>query len=146
MLPPESDGWLLAARGAAGVACAVVKLRLENLPPSLPPSLAPQRETLVRCLEAMNRALPLREVWLFGSHARGEARPDSDVDLCLVAEGAERQLAAAQTLRRTMWEIEDKPAFTLVPIAPQRLAEKKAIDDHFFGSVLQEGILLAAEN
>ena len=119
-----------------------VKLHLENIPPSL----APQRETLARCLEAMNRALPLREVWLFGSHARGDARPDSDVDLCLVAEGAERQLAAAQRFRRAIWEIEDKPDFTLVPIAPQRLAEKKAIDDHFFGTVLQEGILLAAEN
>jgi predicted nucleotidyltransferase len=118
----------------------------ETAPRKSAPSLPPQRETLARCLEAMNRALPLREVWLFGSHARGEARPDSDVDLCLVAEGAERQLAAAQTLRRAMWEIEDKPAFTLVPIAPQRLAEKKAIDDHFFGSVLQEGILLPAEN
>ena len=119
-----------------------VKLHLENIPPSL----APQRETLARCLEAMNRALPLREVWLFGSHARGDARPDSDVDLCLMAEGAERQLAAAQQFRRAIWEIEDKPDFTLVPIAPQRLAEKKAIDDHFFGTVFQEGILLAAEH
>src|SRR6266571_2103623 len=92
-----------------------VKLLLENLPASL----APQRETLARCLEAMNRALPLREVWLFGSHARGEARPDSDVDLCLVAEGAERQLVAAQRFSEAMWEIEDKPSFTLVPIAPE---------------------------
>ena len=119
-----------------------MKLHLENIPPSL----APQRETLARCIEAMNRALPLREVWLFGSHARGDARPDSDVDLCLVADGVERQLQAAQAFRRAIWEIEDKPAFTLLPIAPQRLAEKKAIDDHFFGTVLQEGILLAAEN
>ena len=70
---------------------APMRLLLENLPPSL----APQRETLARCLNAMNGALPLRAVYLFGSHARGEARPDSDVDLCLVAEGAERQLAAA---------------------------------------------------
>lgn len=119
-----------------------MKLLLENLPPSL----APQRETLARCLEAMNRELPLREVWLFGSHARGEARADSDVDLCLVAEGAEEQIKAAQRFRKAMWDIEGKPDFTLVPIAPQRLAEKKAIDDHFFGTVLSEGVLLAAEN
>ena len=53
-----------------------MKLHLENLPPSL----AAQRETLAQCLEAMHAAHPLRQVILFGSHARGEARPDSDID------------------------------------------------------------------
>ena len=42
-----------------------MKLRLDNLPPGL----QSQRETLTRCLEAMNRALPVREVYLFGSSA-----------------------------------------------------------------------------
>ena len=119
-----------------------MKLLLENLPPSL----EPQRETLARCLEAMNRALPLREVWLFGSHARGDARPDSDVDLCLVAEGAERQLVAAQKFRMAMRPIMGKPSFTLVPIAPARLEEKKAIGDFFFGTILKEGVSIATQD
>jgi len=117
-----------------------MKLLLENLPPSL----RDQRETLARCLEAMDRALPLKAVYLFGSHARGEARPDSDVDLCLVAEGAERQLEAAQRCRAAISEIRPKPAFTLVPIAPRRLDEKRTSGDDFFKTVLQEGVLLAA--
>jgi predicted nucleotidyltransferase len=119
-----------------------VKLLLENLPPSL----APQRETLARCLEAMNRALPLREVWLFGSHARGDARPDSDVDLCLVADGAERQSEAVRRFSDAMWDIWPCPPFSLIPIAPQRLAEKRASGDFFYATVLREGVLLAAEN
>jgi hypothetical protein len=101
---------------------------------------------MAHCLEAMDRALPLREVWLFGSHARGDARPDSDVDLCLVADGAEKQLRAAQQFRRAMRPLTGKPSFTLVPIAPARLAEKKAIGDHFFATVLSEGVLLAAQD
>jgi len=119
-----------------------MKLLLENLPPSL----IPQRETLARCLKAMNRALPLREVWLFGSHARGDARPDSDVDLCLVAEGAERQLKASAKFSDAIWDVWPRPAFTLIPIAPQRLAEKRANHDHFFATVLKEGRLLATED
>ena len=119
-----------------------MKLLLENLPPSL----QNQRETLARCLEAMDRVMPLKAVYLFGSHARGEARPDSDVDLCLVAEGAERQLKAAQSFRRAMSDVWPRPSFTLVPIAPARLDEKKAIGDHFFYTVLKEGVLLASEN
>lgn len=118
-----------------------MKLLLENLPASL----QDQRETLAKCLEAMNRALPLRAVYLFGSHARGEARPDSDVDLCLIAEGATAQLKAAQKFREAIWDIWPKPPFTLIPIAPERLEEKKTVGDYFFGTVLAEGVLLAAQ-
>ena len=113
---------------------------------NLPASLAPQRETLARCLEAMNRVMPLRAVYLFGSHARGDARPDSDVDLCIVADGAAKQLEAAQSFRRGMRPIRPKPSFTLVPITPERLAEKQSIQDFFFETVLREGVRLAEEN
>ena len=119
-----------------------VKLRLENLPASL----APHRATLARCLEAMDRTLPLRAVFLFGSHARGEARPDSDVDLCLVAEGADRQLPAAQRFRHAIWDIRGKPSLTLVPISPRRLEEKQAARDFCFQTVLSEGVPLATED
>lgn len=119
-----------------------MKLLLDNLPASL----AAERRTLAACLEAMDAAMPLRAVYLFGSHARGEARPDSDVDLCLVADGAERQLQAAQQLRRAMRPLRGKPSFTLLPIAPARLAEKQATGDHFFRTVLNEGVLIAAQD
>ena len=113
---------------------------------NLPSSLANQRETLAKCLEAMDRVLPLKAVYLFGSHARGEARPDSDVDLCLVAEGAQQQLKAAQRFRAAIWDIRPKPAFTLMPIAPERLEEKKAIGDYFYRTILSEGVPLAAQD
>lgn len=112
----------------------------------LPFSLRDQQNSLTRCLEAMNAVMPLKAVYLFGSHARGDARPDSDVDLCLVADGAGAQLKAAQAFRRAMRPIRPKPAFTLVPIAPERLEEKKAVKDFFFATVLREGVLLATEN
>jgi hypothetical protein len=119
-----------------------VNLHLENLPPSL----VAQRETLAQCLAAMHAAHPLRQVILFGSHARGEARPDSDVDLCLVADGAEKQYDTATTWLRAIWNLRPKPSFTLIPVTPERLQEKQAIRDYFFQTVLKEGVLLAAEN
>ena len=120
-----------------------MKLLLGNLPVSL----RNHRDSLVRCLEAMNTVMPLKAVYLFGSHARGDARPDSDVDLCVVAEGATgAQLQAAQAFRRAMRPIRPKPAFTLVPIGPKRLEEKKVVKDFFFATVLREGVLLATEN
>jgi predicted nucleotidyltransferase len=119
-----------------------VKLLLDNLPQGL----QNQRQTLAQCLEAMDRAMALRAVYLFGSYARGEARPDSDVDLCIVADGAERQLEAAAKWRRAMRPVWPRPAFTLIPITPERLAEKQDRKDHFFHTIFKEGVLLAAEN
>ena len=119
-----------------------MKLLLDRLPASL----QDQRETLAKCLEAMNRVVPLTAVYLFGSHARGEARPDSDVDLCLVADGATEQLKTARKFREAIWEIWPCPAFTLIPITPQRLDEKRAVGDFFFATILNEGVQLAAQN
>ena len=129
-------------KGATPVTLRRVKLLFENLPTSL----EPHRESLRQCLEAMNRALPLRRVLLFGSHARGEAGPDSDVDLCLVADGAEKQVAAGTRCYTALWGIWPRPGLTLVPITPQRLAEKQAVDDHFFHSVIEEGVAIAAQD
>ena len=119
-----------------------MKLLLENLPASL----HDQRDTLARCLTAMDAALPIQQVILFGSHARGDARPDSDIDLCLIADGAGHQLEAARQWRTATWDIWPIPAFTLIPISPARLAEKKACGDHFFHTVLTEGVPLAAQD
>jgi predicted nucleotidyltransferase len=119
-----------------------MKLLLENMPAAL----QPHREALAKCIEGFNRARHVRAVYLFGSHARGEARADSDVDLCIVADGAEKQLEAARAFRKQIGDIYPCPALTLIPIAPARLEEKKAIGDFFFGTVLKEGILLATEN
>ena len=113
---------------------------LENLPPAL----RGHAEALRQCLEAFDRVMPLRAVYLFGSYARGEARPDSDVDLCLVSEGAERQFQAAARFRRAIRDVRPKPAFTLLPITPARLQEKRQRGDHFFSTILQEGVPLGS--
>jgi predicted nucleotidyltransferase len=117
-----------------------MKLLRENLPASL----EPQAEALARCLRAFGAACPVRAVYLFGSHARGEADAQSDVDLCLVVEGASDQMATAALLRRAIREVRPKPPLTLIPISPERLAEKRAAHDPFFATVLTQGVLLAS--
>jgi predicted nucleotidyltransferase len=119
-----------------------MRLMLEDLPPTLSNHV----DAIRRCIEAFNRVMPVEAVYFFGSHARGEARADSDVDLCVVSAGAERQFAAAAKLRHALWDVWPRPSFTLVPVSPERLSQKKADHDHFFRTILDEGIQVASAN
>ena len=94
----------------------------------------------------MDAVLPLRQVIRFGSHTRGDARPDRGVDLCLVADGSEKQCDTSTHWLHAVWNPRPKPSFTLIPITPTRLLEKEAGGDFFCKTMLNEGVLLAAEN
>ncbi len=48
----------------------------------------------------------LREVWLFGSEARREARPDSDLDLMVLLEGPVRLGRDLETIVRALYPVQ----------------------------------------
>jgi len=110
---------------------------------NLPTSLQEQRDVLYQVIEAMCQVCPLQRVILFGSHVRGEAGSDSDVDLCIVAEGAEEQVQTAIQFRRKLRDIRDRPALTLLPVSSRRWQEKQVIGDPFFQTIEREGKTLA---
>lgn len=113
---------------------------------NLPRTLADKQDALLACLRAFDRVHPVQEVILFGSHARGTAGPDSDVDLCVVAEGCEAQDRAAVDFRRAIGPVRGKPPLTLIPITPARLQEKRRLRDPFFETIFEEGIRLAEKD
>lgn len=113
---------------------------------NIPQVLRDPDKGLLECLRAFGRVRPVERVVLFGSYARGQQRADSDVDLCIVAEGAENQLAAARDFRRAIRDVRPKPALTLIPITPARFEEKRAGGDYFFKTIAEEGICVAEKD
>ena len=112
----------------------------------LPDSLPDHGRDLAACLEAFSAVMPVERIIMFGSHARGGASPESDVDLCIIAEGIGSQYATACRLRRAIGRLRCKPPLSLVPISPERLAEKQKLGDPFFSTVLREGICVAKKD
>ena len=56
------------------------------------------QRVLAEAARTISRCIPARAIYLFGSYARGEQRPDSDIDLLVVVDDetkqAPRQLAS----------------------------------------------------
>jgi predicted nucleotidyltransferase len=100
---------------------------------------------LARCLAALCLALPVEEVWLFGSCARGEARPDSDLDLLVVlGDGhglARPTLACYRTIRRLHSGIPTD----VMAISKSRWDQECANPFGLFGDVCREGIQVYAD-
>jgi predicted nucleotidyltransferase len=51
----------------------------------------------------VRRRFPKAEAWAFGSRAWGDAREESDLDLCVVIEDLRHE--DRQTIRRIGWEV-----------------------------------------
>lgn len=74
----------------------------------------------------------VERVWLFGSRARGDAAPRSDIDLGIAAPGA-----TAERWHQILARIEDAP--TLLPVDVTRLEEASPA---FREEILRTGHLL----
>lgn len=95
---------------------------------------------LSRSVAALRQALPVEEVWLFGSCARGEAKPDSDLDLLVVLADdhglARPTLACYRAIRRLRSGIPTD----VMAISKRRWEQACAHPFGLFGDVYREGV------
>ncbi|MBF4585069.1 nucleotidyltransferase-like protein [Curtobacterium sp. PhB142] len=71
-------------------------LNREHLAADAITALADLRRAFLERLRSGCRSIPLRYAALFGSGARGEMRPDSDLDVCFIVEHGRREEAEDQ--------------------------------------------------
>ena len=83
-----------------------------------------------------------QKVILYGSHAKGEATEDSDVDIFVIAPAEERFFDRMARVLEIVRDLYDGLALSPIVLRPEEVAERLRIGDQFVQEILESGIEL----
>ena len=93
--------------------------------------------------QAIRRMEPSATSILYGSEARGDARPDSDIDVLVLLEGDKRNLQREEELSGKLYEIELSTGVLISPMIMLRKQwENRPFKTPFYINVMNEGVRL----
>ncbi len=80
---------------------------------------------------------------MFGSEARGDARPDSDIDLLVLLDGDSLTLEREEAITVPLYDLEIKTGVAISPIVMLKKAwESRPFKTPFYINIRNEGIVL----
>ncbi|MBI2357707.1 MAG: nucleotidyltransferase domain-containing protein [Deltaproteobacteria bacterium] len=103
------------------------------------PELDRRLRTIGKKLKKEYRA---ERVILFGSHARGDATEDSDVDLLVVAPTKERFFERMASVRRLIRDLRNGLPVSPIVLTPGELEKRRQAGDPFVREILETGVSL----
>ena len=93
--------------------------------------------------QAIRHLEPSATAILYGSEARGDARPDSDIDVLVLLEGDKRNLQREEELSGKLYEIELATGILISPMIMLRKQwENRPFKTPFYINVMTEGVRL----
>lgn len=93
--------------------------------------------------ETLHRIAPGAKTILYGSEARGDARPDSDIDLLILIDGDTMTLAQEEEITLPLYELELKSGIAISPmIVLKKLWDNRPFKTPFYINIINEGIVL----
>lgn len=91
-------------------------------------------------------SMPNTQVWLYGSEARGDARPDSDIDLLVLVDKDHLSIKDEEELTMPFYLIELETGVLISPIVmTRRQWEDRKIKTPFYVNVKNEAVLLVKQ-
>ncbi len=98
-------------------------------------------QVVERIRQAAHKMGPLVKTILYGSEARGDARPESDIDVLILLDGEHRDLKHEDELSGELYEIELATGVLVSPMIMLRKQwENRPFKTPFYVNVMNEGI------
>lgn len=95
-----------------------------------------------RIAETLHRIAPTAQAILYGSEARGDARPDSDIDVLILLDDNEKLTAERELeITRHLYEVEVDTGVIISPMVMLRRMWE-SVTTPFTINVMKEGIVL----
>lgn len=100
-------------------------------------------EVVKQIKQAIYRTDPSATAILYGSEARGDARPDSDIDVLVLLEGNKRNLHRESEMSGALYEVELSTGVLVSPMIMLRSQwENRPFKTPFYINVMNEGVKL----
>jgi len=90
--------------------------------------------------ERLRRDYGAERVLLYGSYARGEAGPDSDLDLLVIAPSRERFFDRMASVLRLSRDLRAGLPLSPVVLTPEEVEQRLARGDQFVADILSSGV------
>ena len=103
-----------------------------------------KRTKIIKAIQkALQGMTPIVEVKLYGSEARGDARPDSDIDLLILVDGNELTDKEEDRIIAPLYDIEIETGVQInARVLLKKIWENRPFQTPFIFNVMKEGIVL----
>ena len=101
-------------------------------------------ELIRRIVQRITEEYAPERVILFGSYASGSPGPDSDIDLLIIKDTAERFIDRWTTVRRILSDPKRKVPVETIVLTPEELSQRLRKGDQFIAEIVEKGKVLYA--